>query len=75
MSRLLSDRANRALKRYQDTAEALLDALLAFSSRIHTDDHWEYARLKKLVEKRQSDLDHARREFDRGMTEEPKWSG
>jgi hypothetical protein len=70
-----SGRASRTLKRYQDTAEALLDALLAFSSRIRTDDHWEFARLKKLVEKRQSDLDHARHEFERWMIEELKWSG
>jgi hypothetical protein len=53
--------------RYQNAAEALLDALFAFGARIHTDDQGEYARLRKLVEKCQDDLDEARREFQRGI--------
>jgi hypothetical protein len=54
------------LTNYQNAAEALLDALFALGARIHTEDPGEYARIKKLVEKCQSDLDQARREFERG---------
>jgi hypothetical protein len=58
------------LDRYQNAAEALLDALFAFGARIHTEDRGEYARLRKLVEKCQDDLDEARREFQRSIVPE-----
>jgi hypothetical protein len=52
------------LDRYQKAAEALLDALITLGSRIHTEDRKEYARLRKLVDKCQGDLDQARRDFE-----------
>lgn len=53
------------LTNYQSAAEALHDALIALGSRMHTETSGEYARLKRLVEKYQSDLDQARYEFER----------
>jgi hypothetical protein len=63
------------LERYQNAAEALLDALITLSSRIHTEDRKEYARLRKLVEKCREDLEQARLEFEHGMPEDLKRSG
>ena len=63
------------LDRYQNAAEALLDALFAFGARIQTDDPKEYARLRKLVEERKDDLLEAQREFERGVPEDLKRSG
>jgi Arc/MetJ-type ribon-helix-helix transcriptional regulator len=64
----------KLLERYQNAAEALHDALLALGSRIHAEDHGEYARLRNLVAKCQYDLDLARLEFER-MPEDLKRSG
>ena len=58
------------LERYRKAAEALHDALLTFGTRMHTTDHGEYERLKKLVEKCQADLDEARWEFQRAIVPE-----
>ena len=55
----------RLLTDYQNAAEALHDALLAFGSRIHTKDHMEYERLRNLVERCHAELDLARLEFER----------
>ena len=63
------------LDRYQNAAEALLDALFAFGARIQTDDPKEYARLRKLVEERKDDLLEAQREFERGVPEDLRRSG
>jgi hypothetical protein len=63
------------LEKYRKAAEALHDALLAFGTRMHTEDHGESARLKKLVERCEEDLDQARREFKRAMPEDLKRSG
>ena len=63
------------LNRYEKAAEALLDALITFGSRIHTEDRKEYARLRNLVEKCRDDLEQARLEFERGVPEDLKRSG
>jgi hypothetical protein len=63
------------LGRYRKAAEALHDALLAFGTRFHTEDHGEYARLLKLVETCQDELDEGRREFERGVPEGLQRSG
>jgi hypothetical protein len=63
------------LDKYQNAAEALLDALFALGARIHTEDPKEYARLRKLVEKCRDDLEQARLEFERGVPEDLKRSG
>jgi hypothetical protein len=63
------------LERYRKAAEALHDALLAFSTRIHTEDPKEYARLRKLVAKCQDDLGQAQQEFEHGVPEDLKRSG
>ena len=55
------------LEIYRSAAEALHDALLALGSRFHTNDNGEYQRLRKLVEKCQDDLDHARRGFEQTL--------
>ena len=52
------------MDKYQKAAEALLDALITFCPRIHTEDRNEYARLRGLVERCQADLDEARRGFE-----------
>ena len=62
------------LERYRKAAEALHDALLTFGTRMHTEDRGEYARLKKLVESCQEDLEQARRDFER-LLEDLKRSG
>jgi len=66
--------SREALEGYQNAAEALLDVLITFGSRIHTEDRGEYERLRKLVEKCQDDLDQARIEFER-MPKDLKRSG
>ena len=63
------------LNTYQNAAEALLDALITFSSRVHTEDRKEYARLRKLVKERRDDLEQARLEFERGVPEDMKRRG
>jgi hypothetical protein len=63
------------LERYRKAAEGLHDALLTFGTRMHTEDRGEYARLRKLVEGCQEDLDQARRDFERGVPEDLKRSG
>jgi hypothetical protein len=63
------------LEKYRESAEALHDALLAFGTRMHTEGRGEYARLRKLVENCEDDLDQARQEFKRAMPEDPKRNG
>ncbi len=63
------------LDKYQNAAEARLDALFAFGARIHTDDPKEYARLRKLVGRCKDDLLQAQREFERVVPEDLKRSG
>ena len=60
-------RERRKTHKLPERSRALHDALVTFGSGIHTEDRGEYERLKKLVEKRQDDLDQARREFERGI--------
>ena len=66
----LSVTPTELLERYRNTAEALLDALLAFGARIHTEDRGEYARLRRLVERCKDDLAQAQLEFERGIVPE-----
>jgi hypothetical protein len=63
------------LDKYQNAAEALLDALFALGARMHTENRGEYARLRRLVEKCQDDLEQARLEFARGVPENLRRSG
>jgi hypothetical protein len=53
----------RALEEYRKAAEALLDAITVFESKIRSRDAAEYDRFEKLVEKRQEELDEVRQQY------------